>query len=78
MSKLITAPVARNLLVLRADEFRPFREYLENVATSATVEMAQTNDVERWRKLQGRWQLADELLREIEASDATLMKLSSR
>ena len=61
---------------LKAPEFDAFREHLEEEYHKALVRMSEIVDAEQWRRLQGRAQLAKELLDLVESSGDLVAKLS--
>jgi hypothetical protein len=77
MSKL-NRFVALAFLRLKAPEFAPLRDYLAQVHQKALEDMSTVIDPEHWRKLQGRAQLAKELLDNVESSSDTVAKFDSR
>lgn len=72
----LTLPIATAFLHLKAPQFDSVREYLAEVHLQALNDMAVVGDEVQWRKLQGRAQLAKELLDLVESSDELATKLS--
>lgn len=70
--------IATSFLRLKAPEFEPLVGFLSSVHQKALEDMAQVKDPEHWRKLQGRAQLAKELLDNIESSNDLVAKFDSR
>lgn len=70
--------VATSFLRLKAPEFEPFIGFVKSVHQKALDDMAVVNDPDMWRKLQGRAQLAKELLDYVESSSTLVAKFESR
>lgn len=67
---------AAAFLRLKAPEFDPVRGYLASVYQLSLESMATVGDEVQWRRLQGRAQLAKELLDFVESSSELVAKLS--
>lgn len=70
--------IASSFMRLKAPEFEPLIGYLNSVHQTALESMAQVKDPDHWRKLQGRAQLAKELLDTIASSSDLVAKFDSR
>lgn len=68
--------IATAFLHLKAPQFDPVRGHLASVYQEALEAMAEIKDEDQWRKLQGRAQLAKELLDLVESSDELVAKFS--
>ena len=72
----LDAHTATTFQRLKAPEFDAIRSYLDAVYLDALTRMSTVGDEAMWRRLQGRAELANDLLQLVESSGELAAKLS--
>jgi hypothetical protein len=72
----LTLSIANAFARLKAPELLPIVEFLQAERTDALELMAKSTEEWQWRKLQGRAQLAEELLKYVQDAQTLAAKLN--